>query len=164
MPTLHVVKPFNLLLNTEEQAAAGVDSPMLSFGVGRHDNVHKVVAQHPYVRLHLGDENAAAAAVKPVSGNSLAVDLDAAIRRAEAAEKALEAERAAHAKTRAKLAEVSGADEDEDEDQPDEASGDLTVRHKGRGLFAVFRGDEQLTEPMPKAEASAKAAEMRAQG
>lgn len=149
MATLHVVKPFNLLLNTEEQQASGATKPMLSFGVGRHDDVHKVVAEHPYVKLHLGDENAAAAAAKPVSGNSLAVDLDAAVRRAEAAEKALEAEKAAHAKTRAKLDAVGG----DDEDEADHPAGLITIRRKGRGLFAVFRGDEQLTDPMPKVDA-----------
>lgn len=162
MATLHVVKPFNLLLNHEEQEAAGVDKPMLSFGVGRHDGVHKAIADHPYVKLHLGDENAATGAVKPVSGNSLAVDLDAAVRRAEAAERALEAERAAHAKTRAKLAEAAAADEDEAE--PDQSGGVFTIRRKGRGLFAVFHGDEQLTDPMPKAEADARRQELEAQG
>lgn len=150
MPTLHVVKPFNLLLNHEEQTAAGVDKPMLNFGVGRHNDVHKVIAEHPYVKLHLGDESAAAGAVRPVTGNALAVDLDAAVRRAEAAEKALEAERAAHAKTRAKLVEAGG------DDEPEEATGMFTIRRKGRGLFAVFRGEEQLTDPMPKAEAEAR--------
>lgn len=152
MPTLHVVKPFNLLLNHEEQTAAGVDKPMLNFGVGRHDDVHKVIAEHPYVKLHLGDESAAAGAVRPVTGNALAVDLDAAVRRAEAAEKALEAEKAAHAKTRAKLEQFGDAEEDE----AGQASGVLTIRRKGRGLFAVFKGEEQLTDPMPKADAEAR--------
>ncbi|MET3481551.1 hypothetical protein [Methylobacterium sp. 1973] len=149
---MHVVKPFNLLLNHEEQVAAGVDKPMLNFGAGRHDDVHPVIAGHPYVKLHLGDEKAAAGAVKPVTGNPLAVDLDAAVRRAEAAERGLEAERAAHAKTRAKLEAVGGADDDE----ADAPSGLYTIRRKGRGLFAVFRGEEQLTDPMPKVEAEAR--------
>ena len=152
MATLHVVKPFNLLLSPEEQQAAGVSKPMLSFGVGRHEDVHAVVADHPYTALHLGDENAAVAAAKPVTGNAMAVDLDAAVRRAEAAEKALDVEKAAHAKTRAKL-EQSG---DADVDEADQPTGTFTIRRKGRGLFAVFKGDEQLTDPMPKVDAEAR--------
>jgi len=152
MPTMHVVKPFNLLLNEEEQKAAGASSAMVRYGVGRHDDVPTVIADHPYALLHLGDESAAAAASGPVTGNSLAVDLDNAVRRAETAEKALEAERVAHAETRKKLAEAH------DVTTPDNAASALTVRHKGRGLFAVFRGEEQLTEPMPKAEAEERKA------
>ncbi|WP_449411082.1 hypothetical protein [Methylobacterium komagatae] len=160
MPTLHVVRPFNLILNEEERKAANASSTMLRYEAGRHDDVPSVIADHPYVRMHLGDESAAAAASKPVSGNALAVDLDAAVRRAEAAEKALQAEREAHAATKAKYAETAEKMVEAHEiTTPDEdVIQELTVRHKGRGLFAVFRGDEQLTEPMPKAEAEERKA------
>lgn len=165
MPTLHVVKPFNLLLNSEEQKAIGAAGPMVRFGVGRHDDVHDLIAAHPYAQLHLGDENAAATSATPVSGNPLAVELDAAVRRAEAAEKALEDERAAHAMTQALLDELTAPDTDANADDTGAGESDeISVRHKGRGLFAVYRGEEQITDPMPKVEAQQRKAEILAAG
>lgn len=170
MPTLHVVKPFNLLLNPEEQKAIGAAGPMVRFGVGHHDDVHDLIAEHPYAQLHLGDENAAATSATPVSGNPLAVELDAAVRRAEGAEKALDDERAAHAETRAQLAEAheitasAGEAASSDDDASDDDHAEISIRHKGRGLFAVYRGEEQITEPMPKVEANQRKAEILAAG
>ena len=43
-------------------------------------------------------------------------------------------------------------------------SDEISVRHKGRGLFAVYRGEEQITDPMPKVEAQQRKAEILAAG
>lgn len=184
MPTLFFRKACTVLLNDEERTAHGTDK--FVFGVGRHDDVPEAIADKPYVQAHLGTDKDVRAAVpaanSPTTGTggeaalaAMTTERDEAVERAERAEaslmdalNALSAEQAAHAETQKLLEDATAPDGQDDGTQDgtetEKAVGDLTIRHKGRGLWAVFRGESQISEPMAKADAEAKAAEMKAQG
>ncbi len=90
---------------------------------------------------------------------------DAAVSRADGLQQQLDAERQAHAETRALLdAATAPSGDGGGSGEADETVGDLTVKHRGRGTFAVMHGDTVLVDGLTKEAAEAKANEMKAQG
>lgn len=86
--SIYVLKAFNLLLNEVEMAAAEATSNLLHFGIGRHDNIPDVIANHPQVKANTGDDSQLASvltAPTPPTGDMVPLaDLTAA--QAEAAD------------------------------------------------------------------------------
>jgi len=187
MPTLFFRKACTVLLNDEERTAHGADR--FFFDIGRHDDVPADIAEKPYVQAHLGTDKDVRAAVpaanSPTTGTggeaalaAMTAERDEALERAEKAEaslmdalNALSAEQAAHAETQ-KLLEDATAPKDQSDisssgegaSEPDETVGDYTVRRGYQGTYKVLKGEQVLAEGLSKADAEAKAAEMKAQG
>ena len=261
--SIFVINAFNLLLNEVEMAAAGVASNMVRLGVGRHDNVPDVIANHPQTRLNSGDDAQLAAVMAaptaPAADMVPLADLVAARGEAESLRQQVadlenragvqasmvsalqdQARTAGEARAASESALVEAAERirslasrlnippesvmppalagratetaaapDASQDAPQapapaseaatppaepvaavpapaaaaepasptpeiqtagtpdvqtpaEPVAAVTVQHKGAGRYAVFRGDEQVTEPTTRDEAEAQAAAMAA--
>lgn len=149
------------------------DGTQRVFAPGVHHDVPDDVADHWFIKAHLAREADApvAPATAPLTHEERAqvkaaldaaegrargaeAERDAAMSSADALQAALDAERAAHEETRRLL---------DDATAPDAAEGDLIIRHRGRGTYAVMRGEEVVVDGLTKPEAEAKVAEMKAQ-
>lgn len=172
MTDLTFAKPCTLTLE---------DGTQRVFVPGLHRDISDDIANHWWVRAHLVKEADAptasesaplaheerlkvTAAINAAESRARGAEAerDAATSRADGLQHQLDAERQAHAETRALLdAATAPAGDDKD---ADETVGDLTVKHRGRGTFAVMRGDTVLVDGLTKEAAEAKANEMKTQG
>lgn len=80
--SIYVLKAFSLLLNEAEMAAAGVAQNIVRFGMGRHDDVPGVIADHPQVKAHCGSDEQLAGVMAAPTGPTVPMvplaDLEAA--------------------------------------------------------------------------------------
>lgn len=173
MTDLTFAKPCTLTLE---------DGTQRVFVPGLHRDISDDIANHWWVKAHLVQEADAPAApesaplineervkvkaaIDAADGRSRGAEAarDAAVSRADSLQQQLDAERQAHAETRA-LLDAATAPQGGDSSETDEKVGDLTVKHRGRGTFAVMRGDTILADGLTKEAAEARADEMKAQG
>ena len=95
-------------------------------------------------------------AMKTSFGDSASGELPADGARAAEAE-------AAHTEAAANAGSADKGD-DPDANMADEEFGAYSVKHKGRGSYAVMKGDEVVAEGLSKADAEAKAGELNTAG
>lgn len=176
MPDLHFAKPCTY---------TAADGSTRVFAAGRHKDVPDEVAGHWFVQAHLmkdGDEPAVPATaplqheerikmkatLDAVEGRAKGAEAerDAAVSRADALQADLDAERASHEETRAKL-EVALAAQDDDEDEDDEGgaadgapAGPYAIARGHRGSYKITKGEEVIEEGLKKADAQAKVAHL----
>lgn len=167
MPDLHFAKPCTF---------TGPEGETRVFAPGLHRGLSDDVANHWFVKAHLardGDE-AAIPATAPLQHEERA-QVKAAMDAAEARARGLEAERDAAtsraegleaelATARTRIVELEADIErlTAPDGEADETRGEFTIKHRGRGTYAVMKGAEIVEDGLTKAGAEAKADSLKA--